>query len=259
MRRTDQGGDLQYVPGEVIVKFASTTPLTAEQRDAVLRSGARVIEAQPFADFSLLKLQDGRSAEVVASEMSARPDVEYAQPNYLRQPLFVPNDPFFNLQWNMMQIEMQRAWDVSPAAGDSVTVAVIDSGLAFQDTTIEFQADAFTLRGIDFPALGAVIVPFASASDLVAPGRVVAPFDFVWMDEFPVDMSGHGSHVTGTLGQLTNNGSGVAGIAFNVRIMPIKVLAMSGISSSEQCPSAAARQMHQWRPPSGMPSSLARM
>ena len=157
--------------------------------------------------------------------MSARPDVECAQPNYLRQALFVPDDPLFNLQWNMMQIGLERAWDVSPAAGDSVTVAVIDSGLAFQDTAIEFQAGAFTLRGLDFPALGAVTVPFAAASDLVAPGRIVAPFDFVWMDEFPVDMSGHGSHVTGTLGQLTNNGSGVAGVAFNVRIMPLKVLA----------------------------------
>ena len=217
--------DARYVPGELIVKFVDTPTVTPDQRDAVLRAGARTIETQPYSDFVVLKLEDGGDPEVVAKEMNARPDVEYAQPNYLRQPLFVPDDPLFNLQWNMMQIDMGRAWDISPAAGESVTVAVIDSGLAFQDTTIEFQADAFTLRGVGFPALGTVTVPFAAAPDLVAPGRIVAPFDFVWMDEFPVDMSGHGSHVTGTLGQLTNNGSGVSGVAFNVQIMPLKVLA----------------------------------
>ena len=220
-----RSGGARYVPGELIVKFVGAQTLTADQRDAVLRAGARTVEPQPYSDFSVLTLEDGADPEAVARDMNARPDVEYAQPNYLRQPLFVPDDPLFNLQWNMMQIDMGRAWDVSPAAGESVTVAVIDSGLAFQDTTIEFQVDAFTLRGLDFPALGTVTVPFAAASDLVAPGRIVAPYDFVWMDEFPVDMSGHGSHVTGTLGQLTNNGSGVSGVAFNVQIMPLKVLA----------------------------------
>ena len=52
----------------------------------------------------------------------------------------------------------------------------------------------------------------------------MAPFDFIWGDPHPVDMSGHGTHVTGTVGQLTNNARGVAGVAFNVRIMPLKVL-----------------------------------
>src|SRR5262249_27737925 len=56
-------------------------------------------------------------------------------------------------------------------------------------------------------------------------GRVVAPFDFIWDGTRPpLDFDGHGTHVSGTLGQLTNNGKGGAGIAFNAKLMPIKVI-----------------------------------
>jgi serine protease len=53
---------------------------------------------------------------------------------------------------------------------------------------------------------------------------VVSPYDFVWDDDQPVDMDGHGTHVAGTIGQLTNNSTGVAGMAFNVKLMPVKVI-----------------------------------
>ena len=215
----------RYVPGEVIVKFSGTSAPTSAQRDAMRALGTRNVEPIPFGDAVTLTLEPEINVETVAGAMRERTDVEYAQPNYLRQALFTPDDPLFNLQWNLSLIGMERTWDISPAAGESVTVAVIDSGLAFQDTQIRFQADGFSLRGSSFPALGTVTVPFAAAFDVVSPDRIVAPFDFVWMDEVPVDMSGHGTHVAGTVGQLTDNGVGAAGVAFNVRIMPLKVLA----------------------------------
>jgi serine protease len=52
----------------------------------------------------------------------------------------------------------------------------------------------------------------------------VSPFDFIWNDPFPLDMDGHGTHVAGTIGQVTDNQVGVAGMAFNVRLMPVKVI-----------------------------------
>jgi serine protease len=52
----------------------------------------------------------------------------------------------------------------------------------------------------------------------------VAPRDFIWGDDLPVDLDGHGTHVAGTVGQLTNNNNGVAGMAYNVRLMPVKVI-----------------------------------
>jgi serine protease len=52
----------------------------------------------------------------------------------------------------------------------------------------------------------------------------VSPYDFIWEDALPVDTDGHGTHVSGTIGQLTNNGVGTAGVAYNVRLMPVKVI-----------------------------------
>jgi serine protease len=69
-----------------------------------------------------------------------------------------------------------------------------------------------------------VTVPFAAAPELTGPNRFVSPRDFIWGDDTPVDMDGHGTHVAGTIGQLTNNGVGVTGMAFNVRLMPVKVI-----------------------------------
>jgi serine protease len=77
-----------------------------------------------------------------------------------------------------------------------------------------------------YPALGTVIMPFAAAPELGDSGssRFVAPRDFIWNDDLPLDLDGHGTHVAGTIGQLTNNGTGTAGMAYNVRLMPVKVI-----------------------------------
>ena len=53
----------------------------------------------------------------------------------------------------------------------------------------------------------------------------MSPYDFVWDDATPMDTDGHGTHVAGTIGQLTDNGVGAAGIAFHVKLMPLKVIA----------------------------------
>ena len=65
---------------------------------------------------------------------------------------------------------------------------------------------------------------FAAAPDLTGTGRFVSPRDFIWDNDSPLDLDGHGTHVSGTVGQLTNNNVGVAGVAFNVRIMPVKCI-----------------------------------
>ena len=214
----------RYVPDEVIVKFSGGREFTAEQHRAATALGSSSVEYPPFTDFAILNLEPGADPAEVAAQLGSRPDVDYAQPSYLRQPLFVPNDPFFSQQWNLATINMERAWDVNEGSTDEVIVAVIDSGLAFENIDLGFEAGEFTFGGVPYPALGLITVPFSVAPELDGANRFVAPFDFVWGDEHPVDMSGHGTHVTGTVGQLTNNGQGVAGVVFNVRIMPLKVL-----------------------------------
>ncbi len=81
-----------------------------------------------------------------------------------------------------------------------------------------------TAQGNNYPALGDITVPFAAATELASPGRFVAPHDFIWGDDLPLDLDGHGTHVSGTIGQLTNDDIGTAGVAFNVKLMPVKVI-----------------------------------
>ena len=67
-------------------------------------------------------------------------------------------------------------------------------------------------------------IPYAAAPQLGTAGRFVFPRDFIWDTTTPLDYDGHGTHVSGTIGQLTNDGIGTAGVAFNVKLMPVKVI-----------------------------------
>lgn len=121
-------------------------------------------------------------------------NTEYIEPNYLYQASAVPNDPQYNLQWNFRDLNIEQAWDETKGAG--VTVAVIDTGVT--------------------------VVPDLKSTKFV-PG-----YDFVKNKDDASDDHGHGTHVAGTIAQSTNNGYGVAGIAYEASIMPLKVLGNSG-------------------------------
>ena len=214
----------RYATGSVIVKFRDDT-VTARQRALTAVHGEGLVRPA-WADFELMEIGDGADPEAVAAALAALPDVEYAQPRYRNHAMFTPTDPLYSLQWNFPAIDMERAWDINPGATSNVTVAVLDSGVAYRDSIVRYLGTAFRLEtgGPVFPALGLVDVPFAAAPDLGPASRFVAPRDFVWEDDLPFDLDGHGTHVAGTIGQATNNGIGVAGMAFNVKIMPVKVI-----------------------------------
>ena len=137
---------------------------------------------------------------------AAQPEVVYAEPNYYvyadsgpAAPLaFTPDDPYFNLQWNLAAIQAPEAWDISD--GQNVVVAVLDSGIAYEDYE-----------------------QYRQAPDLKNT-RFIPGYDFVNNDLHANDDGGHGTHVAGTIAQSTNNAIGVAGVAFGVTLMPVKVL-----------------------------------
>jgi serine protease len=214
----------RYLRGSVIVKFRDGTT-SARRADLVSLVAGRSMPSLPYAAFDLVALDPTEDPEAVASRLSAQPDVAYAQARYRARPLFRPNDPFYSLQWNLPAVELERAWDINAGASPSVIVAVVDSGVAYTSTSLRFvQFSARSIEGEIFPALGTVDVPFAAAPDLGGADRFVSPYDFIWDDPQPLDMHGHGTHVAGTIGQTTNNALGVAGVAFNVKLMPVKVI-----------------------------------
>ena len=161
--------------------------------------------------FRVVKIPEGKVLEKV-QEYSSRPDVDYAEPNYYVYASWTPNDPYYSYQWNLDNpvnggIEMEQAWGVETGSG-SVVVAVVDTGVAYENYSTRLKR-------------------YYLAPDL-ANTEFVAGYDFVENDTHPNDDNSHGTHVTGTIAQSTNNGIGVAGIAFNTAIMPVKVLNKSG-------------------------------
>jgi serine protease len=214
-----------FLRGSLIVKFRPGTS-TEAQRAMLAQVEGSAAAAPSYADFDLVAVDADADPESLARRLEQEPDVEYAQARYRVYPRFVPNDPLYSRQWNYPAIDMERAWDINPGATSAVTVAVLDSGVAFRSAIVRYNAGTFRLTrgGVTFPALGPIDVPFAAAPDLAGPDRFVLPRDFIWDTATPFDLDGHGTHVSGTIGQLTNNGVGAAGMAFNVRIMPVKVI-----------------------------------
>lgn len=119
---------------------------------------------------------------------------------------YQPNDPDWDKQWNMRQIHMPKAWQVSKGKG--VVVAVLDTGIAYED------AD-----------------DFKQVPDLKGQ-KFAKGYDFVNDDDHANDDHGHGTHVAGTIAQATNNKEGVAGVAFEATLMPVKVLDHFGRGTS---------------------------
>lgn len=164
-------------------------------------------------------VQPARQAELLAA-LARHPAVEIAEPDAVVQLFPVepgpaaqadidwadyPNDPMYKYQWHMRQIGMPEAWKL--ADGDGVIVAVIDTGVAH-----------------------ASVGRFSVVPDLDGIG-FVKPYNFVGNNAEAHDDHGHGTHVAGTIAQLTHNGIGVSGIGRKVQIMPLKVLSASGSGS----------------------------
>ncbi len=157
--------------------------------------------------------------------IAADPDVEYVQPDAVMYPTLVPNDPRYIDQWHYQGgasgMNLPAAWDLSTGAG--VVVAVIDTGV-----TAHPDLNGNVIAGYDF------ITDPARARD--GNGRDSNPQDegdwtvagectATWTAR---NSSWHGTHVAGTVGAVTNNALGVAGVAFNARIQPVRVMGRCG-------------------------------
>jgi serine protease len=137
------------------------------------------------------------------------PETVLAAPNYLHElhAVFAPDDPLYPEQWHYPQISLPHAWTLS--SGSGVVVAVIDSGVFLEHPDLVDRL----VEGYDF------VLGIPGGSD---PGDSPIP---------PGGSTYHGTHVTGTISAATDNGAGVAGVAFDARVMPLRACTETGCSS----------------------------
>jgi len=227
--RTGEGG-APYDSDEIIVAFqdSAITAQSAGELMAAAGVDASSIADVPGTDFEIVKVQAGQDPQAVAARLNGRRGIAYAQARYRMYPDSKPNDPLYAQQWHFPLIDLERAWDINPGGAQDIIVAVLDTGVAHRDVTVSYPTRAwsiFTSSGfLTFPSLGTVSIPFSRATDLGPAATFASPRDFIWLDTMPHDFVGHGTHVAGTIAQATDNNVGTAGVAYNVRIMPVKVL-----------------------------------
>jgi serine protease len=213
---------LDYLPGEVVIKFKEGVGPERQQRalDAV-RSRPSADALEWVGDVAILHDASQPDAHVLAEQLGAQPEVLYAEPNYLRHKNLTPNDTGYGpRQWNLQTLDFPRAWTINPGASASIIVAVVDTGITTTNTTR-------TVATWNGSAIQNITVAYATNPDLAA-SRLVSPMDFVTNGGATVlDSDGHGTHVSSTIGEDTNNALLDAGIAYNARIMPVKVCTSS--------------------------------
>ena len=171
-------------------------------------AGEIIIKRKDEDKFQVVELPPGKSILEAKAEFELDENIEYAEPNYIAYAFFVPNDPFYPFQWHFNNpvfggIKTEAAWDVSKGA--NVVVAVIDTGIAYEN--FDDPSGRSFFQAPDFS--GSCFVP---------------GYDFVNNDTHANDDNSHGTHVAGTIAQRTNNDLGVAGVAFESCLMPVKVL-----------------------------------
>ena len=205
-------------PGKVIVRYVPGA--TRAEKIAVLHATGTATSAMLPGGTRALSVADGDSVAGTLAELRRHPTVASAVPDYVAHAAeFVPNDPgkttvpggWQQLQWNFIgpaSVNAPAAWSIARTdgapGGRGVIVAVIDSGVAFENYK-----------------------QFRRAPDLYA-SRFVPGYDWIDRDRHPDDEESHGTHVTGTIAQKTNNAFGLTGLAYGVEIMPLRVLDSNG-------------------------------
>ncbi len=189
---------VEWEPGELIVAWREGLSSAA----VALPEGARWQpgrQALMRLGVGVVEVPVGQEAAFL-EQLRQRPEVRYAEFNYRVYAQLTPNDPLWLQQYGPQRVQAPAAWDVTVGT-DGVVLAVVDSGI--DPAHPEFA------------------------------GRLLPGYDFVEDDPLPQDLCGHGTHVAGIAAATGNNAEGIAGIAWGVGILPIRVL-------DENCAGSAA-------------------
>ena len=218
-------------------------------------SGAALPE---LAHVYTLELASAQAVPEAVALFQADPHVEYAQPNYAVGLDFEPNDPHlrgsgawgqpYEDLWGLRKIRVREAWDFT--LGEGVVVGIVDTGLDFnhrdiadnvwvnpgEDLDGDGVAEDSDLNGVDDDGNGFIDdlrgYDFANSRDINQDGDFLDPEDRRFHD--PADRVGHGTHVTGTIAAVANNGLDIAGVAPRARVMAVKAFPAGGEGASDR-------------------------
>ncbi|HEY8465827.1 MAG TPA: S8 family serine peptidase [Solirubrobacterales bacterium] len=201
-----------FVPGEVVVKFKDDA--TAQQRAAASRAAGILERVAPVRGVGARLVEVTGNVRAAVRALERSPAVEYAEPNYIYRALATPNDPRFNELWGLhntgqgggtadADIDAPEGWDLLglgsfPSAGGA-KVGIVDTGI--RRSHPEFAGRVVDCGGVNNFGISLLILILFSDPTIV--------------DGKCEDDNGHGTHVAGTIAANANNGTGVAGVAFN--------------------------------------------
>lgn len=236
----------ERVPAEFVVRVKRD--MSAKSLEAIFSKNLGVASVRAFethGDFFRVTLQNDKSSEAFLAEANANAAIAYAEPNYILRLVgnqvmdeVVPNDPQFNRLWGLKNegqsdssgqagvagadISATKAWAVEQGSRE-ILVAVIDTGVDYTHPDLAANiaynmgeyGDGKESNGIDDDGNGFVDDfrgwNFAGVSN-----------------NNPMDDNNHGTHCSGTIGAVGNDGNGIAGVAWNVGIVPVKFLTGAG-------------------------------
>jgi serine protease len=236
----------QGIPtNQIIVKYRDdrlTTMAQAAEAAQIARLSAQAGVALTYfrpmsGDAHVLQLprrMPTAEVERIAARLSALPEVAYAEPDYIMQPMLVPNDPQYNNQWHYYEtygINLPQAWDIT-TGNSNVVVAVIDTG-----HRPHVDLASRIVGGYDFITNVQVANDGdARDADPQDPGDWItyAESSSGYFAGCPVrNSSWHGTHVAGTIGAVTNNSQGVAGVNWQAKLLSVRVLGKCGGYTSD--------------------------
>jgi subtilisin family serine protease len=249
---TDEESDNDSEEAEIIVRFKPGTSVETIEKIAEEHNDVVEDEIEAVHGLAVIEDEDGLDAETVAAQYRALSDiVDYAEPNYEinLEPEFSsrsdkgapaeldryvpdnwPNDPQFTDQWSLentgqrggkskADISAIRAWDKTKGS-DKVVVAVLDSGVDYThpDLKNNIWVRPETLPEYEDDDLGTIDDEHGYSA---------------FEDSDPMDDNGHGTHCAGIIGAEGDNGFGITGINWNVKIMPLKFMSANGSGTTK--------------------------
>ena len=188
-----------FVPGRILVRFHPETP-KSRGRGIIAQAGATDAGMIEAIGVHIVELPAGADEEAFIHAFGGQPEVEFAELDRVYAPeAMTPNDPSYPGQWHLPKIAGPTAWSTTTGSS-GVTIAILDTGV---DST--------------HPDLASKIVP---------------GWNFYDNNSDTSDVYGHGTAVAGSAAAASNNGLGVAAVAWNCTLMPIRISALNGNAST---------------------------